>query len=314
MHGAGLRGLRDAAHDDARVLEALLCHLQAVRLLLLAPALSQRVDGAAHRVQVRVDVALPLVERQLRVVQAHLRHLGPDHAPARGVRKVKVVVVADEGGRVGLGQRADLGGVLRAGAIRRGLGRLDAVRGLEPGQVLGQRGAALQARAAERGVLGVVGVAHRLLQRLVHHLGLGQEARVALARGHPRLRLGCCLLASLLGCLVLGVQLHGHHAHLIDEAFLLLLLLSSLGASSSSVSLPVSMAMSQNDQPDARSCWIGPGWSALGAMSTANGHVPANKHVCWDFEADETKNLDSLAIQLVVNNVLLLKGSYCSCV
>jgi hypothetical protein len=53
-----------------------------------------------HLLKELLQLAIVLIELQLRAVEAHLRHLLADHAAASGVRKVDVVEVAQERRRV----------------------------------------------------------------------------------------------------------------------------------------------------------------------------------------------------------------------
>ena len=100
----------------APYLERLLSFFQALVLLLPAPLLCGCVDAVAYGLQQQLHILhlRVLVKVQLGIVQQLRGHLGANHAAARGVREVVVVVVADERGRVLDGelpqQAAGLGG------------------------------------------------------------------------------------------------------------------------------------------------------------------------------------------------------------
>lgn len=143
----------------------------------------------------------------------------PNHPAPRSMGKVKVVVVADEPGRVVFSELLEERGVGVARSVGFGLGGNHAVLAGHVGEVLREGGGALEARVAELGVLRVpVRRRHDRLERAEHDLALGQEARITNPRRHPRLLLGRRVGAALLGRLLARVQLHGDLAHLADEA------------------------------------------------------------------------------------------------
>ena len=79
-------------------------------------------------------------------------NLVANHTPPRCVRKVEVVIVADEGLWVALGQVGDQLSVCRAWAIGLHGRHLHPVRGLEPLDVLRQALGPLKTSAAKGGI------------------------------------------------------------------------------------------------------------------------------------------------------------------
>jgi hypothetical protein len=92
-------------------------------------------------------------------------HLAADHAAACGVCKVVVVVVADEGRGVALGELVELGGVLQAGAVRRQLREATRVGGVREGEGKGR-----EALLTDDGALaGARGTSQAVLRRADRH-------------------------------------------------------------------------------------------------------------------------------------------------
>mmetsp|Transcript_23039 Transcript_23039/g.33431 ORF Transcript_23039/g.33431 Transcript_23039/m.33431 type:complete len:237 (-) Transcript_23039:339-1049(-) len=199
------------AHERAGVLEGVLGLFQAGLLLFVCPGGRHLVHVLQHCRAHRFHITVPLVEVQGVAVQEQLGHLLPNHAPPGRVRKVVVVEVAHEPGDVPccyeLPEEGRVGRSVLA--VLRPDGHtlhvlVPPVR--QPGQVPLQGLRPLQPCIAEGCKLGCV--VDQVLETLVHHLGLGQELEVLLARRLPLGEWGLSLLLPLLS-LVPGVELHG---------------------------------------------------------------------------------------------------------